>query len=117
MVKIQTREQLLQYVIAALARYSRRSVARAMYDGTGIVRVLGGFRPMPPSAAPGWIVSVTSAHGKTWRIAVVIKNNGYGLRMLDKIPWENWTDGNTELYSGDDPKRYRRLRDEARKMA
>jgi hypothetical protein len=115
MVKIQTRGQLVQWLSYNLRFIGRRSLARALDEG--IVRVLGGFSPIPPGTLPGWIISVTSVHGKRWHVAVLAHGNSYGVRLLDRIPWANWTGGKTELYIGDDPKRYERMKHAVPKVA
>lgn len=115
MVRIQTRDQLVQWLSHNLRLMGRRGIARALDDG--IVRVLGGFDPIPPGTTPGWIVSATSVHGKQWYIAVLAHGNSYGIRLLDSVPWENWSGGRTKLHAGDDPVRYERMKHETRRLA
>lgn len=63
---------------------------RAFYAGRVIV--LGGFDPIPPGTAPGWILTVTSVNQNVWILAVITDDVGhcYHVRQLDRIPWTNW---------------------------
>jgi len=86
----------------------RQAIVRALHEGE--VEFLGGFSPVPPTSHPGWIIRVTSVHGKIWYVAVIAYQNRYGIRILKDVPWQYWT-GNSEgkpgsLYNGDDPVLY-----------
>lgn len=108
---IKTREHLLSWLTLALKSRGRRSIARATEDANAGVTSLGGFFKIPPSDEPGWIVRVVSRHSRQWYVAVLIHPGGsYGIRIIERVPWEYWTDGNNELYQGDNPSLYRRLR-------
>jgi hypothetical protein len=117
MVRIQTRQQLLNWITAKMQDLGRCGIVRALEDTNSMVRVLGGFSSMPPSTAPGWVVSIVSRHGKVWHVSVTVRQNGYGCFLLERIPWKNWVGGKSELYAGDNPARYERLRDAACKVA
>jgi len=64
---------------------SRQAIVRALYEGQ--VEFFGGFKPIPPTTQPGWILRVTSARGKTWYVAVIAYQNRYGIRILKDVPW------------------------------
>lgn len=92
---------------------SRKAITRALYEGQ--VEFFGGFKPIPPTTHPGWIMRVTSAHGRTWYVAVICYDRRYGIRILRDVPWGNWVGlhhdpPGTRLYSGDNPKEYLELR-------
>jgi len=93
---------------------SRKAICRALQEGQ--IEFLGGFKPIPPTDYPGWIVQVTSVFGKSWYVAVIAYCDRYGIRILKDVPWQNWV-GTTldiefraQLYSGDHPKEYLELR-------
>ena len=93
----------------------RQAIVRALHEGQ--VEFFGGFNPIPPTTHPGWILRVTSAHGKTWYVAVIAYQNRYGIRILKDVPWDKWVGTfmwgkfRTQLYSGDDPTEYKRLKE------
>jgi hypothetical protein len=99
MVRIRTRDQLLNWLEDDAARLNRRSVVRAFAEGA--VEVLGGFNTDPPC----WIIKMRGIN-KVWKIAVFARTNGYGWKLLDRVPWEKWVGGNSPLYRGDFPERY-----------
>ena len=85
--RIRTRSELLWYIADhAPSGACRRAVVE------GKVVVLGGFRVIPPNGWKGWIVKVTSVHGKDWLVAVTIHptKHLYHVRMIEKIPWAWW---------------------------
>jgi hypothetical protein len=85
----------------------RKSIVRALRDGT--VEHLGGFSRVPPTSHPGWIVRVTSAHGKEFIVAVIAYQNRYGIRVLSEVPWRYWDggrEGTTSFMNGDNPTAY-----------
>ncbi|KKL70972.1 hypothetical protein LCGC14_2099590 [marine sediment metagenome] len=99
----------------------RPAIVRALYEGQ--VEFFGGFNPVPPTEHPGWIIRVTSAHGKIRYVAVIAYRDHYGVRILRDVPWGNWcgikSQGgppyvgvvmrNQLLYSGDHPNEYKKL--------
>jgi hypothetical protein len=103
MQHIETRTHLLEY---ALARVLSNACRRAFDDGQ--VVNLGGFDPLPPSEYPGWLLRVTSKHGRVWLIAVTVEGlHRYRVWPADAIPWQFWTgkdnrDGGS-IYTGDLP--------------
>ena len=94
---------------------SRKAITRALYEGQ--VEFFGGFNPIPPTTHPGWIMRITSAHGRTWYVAVICYGHRYGIRILRDVPWGNWygTDSRgifgPPLYRGDHPEEYLKLRE------
>lgn len=93
---------------------SRKAITRALYEGQ--VEFFGGFKPIPPTTHPGWIIRVTSAHGRTWYVAVICYDRRYGIRILRDVPWRNWVGTfawggfRAQLHSGDHPEEYLELR-------
>lgn len=95
---------------------SRKAIVRALYEGQ--VEFFGGFNPIPPTTQPGWIMRITSAHGRTWYVAVICYDRRYGIRILRDVPWDKWVGENSwgdafkvHLYSGDDPGEYKKLKE------
>jgi len=114
-MKIRTRRDVVAYI----GRYTaRRHVRRAIEHGD--VELLGGFRPIPPGNDPGWILRVTSANKKRWHVAIVARGSttDYVLRVLTRVPWENWIgdECGLDLYRGDKPERYKYLRELKRRF-
>ena len=101
--RLQTRTHLLEYI----KEHAPRSAVRRAID-EGQVEVLGAFSALPPHTDPGFIVVVTSKHGKSWPVAVAIDEikHTYRVVILDDIPWSNW-DGKLGRYhpvhDGDSP--------------
>lgn len=92
----------------------RKAIVRALSEGQ--VEFFGGFKPIPPTTHPGWIMRVTSAHDRTWYVAVIAYRDHYGIRILRDVPWGNWVGlrsdpPGTRLYSGDNPKKYLKLKE------
>jgi len=104
MVHIHHRSELIEY---ARDRVSSYACERAFT--TGKVCVLGGFSSIPPRTTPGWILSVTSRHRKTWLVAITSNEHlhNYDVWFINKAPWEFW-DGKIDregysIYDGDRP--------------
>ena len=93
----------------------RKAITRALYEGT--VEFYGGFNPVPPTKHPGWIMRVTSAHGRIYYVAVICYDRRYGIRILRDVPWDKWygTDSRDKfgppLYRGDHPEEYKKLKE------
>ena len=113
MDRIDTRTQLINFI----CQHESSSVKRACHAG-GTVKVLGGFSQVPPGTGPGWIVRITSVHGRTWFIAVSPHEsrptfNVRRLCLTGGIPWRFYVGqspakraagGNVySIYNGDDP--------------
>ena len=83
--------------------------------------MLGMFRVIPPNGWKGWIVKVTSVHGKDWLVAVTIHptKHFYHVRMVEKIPWTWWVGSNRpysrtiDIAGGDIPVQAERARRQA----
>lgn len=98
---IHTRTELLQWV--------RKNVTDPVLQRAiewGRIENLGGFRPLPTSKNPGWIVHITSSRGRVYIIAVGVKNFGlYWFRLKEEsVDWSTWIGGESEdeLYRGDE---------------
>ena len=96
----------------------RKAIVRALYEGQ--VEFFGGFDPISPTTHPGWMLGVRSAHGKIWYVAVICYGHRYGVRILRDVFWGDWVgtsfwDGDigfrAQLYSGDNPDEYLKLRE------
>ena len=93
----------------------RKAIVRALYEG--LVEFFGGFNPIPPTTHPGWIMRVTSAHGRVYYVAVICYDRRYGIRILRDGPWGCWygdfvnTGFRMQLYSGDHPEEYLKLKE------
>ena len=115
MTRIRTKSDL----IAWLEEYGpNKAVQGALFEGR--VELLGWFTPVPGSFKPGWVLEITSKYGLKWIIVVSVgitsKLNAY---VIDKIEWENynpecWQNSDPDcgrLFAGDNPKKYKGLRD------
>ena len=79
------------------------SVKRALRSGM-CVKILGGFRPLPDSNDPGFIVEAHSKTGRKYHVAVAISSfKPPRTFMINYIDWKSYTGGNHALYRGDDP--------------
>src|SRR4030042_1201271 len=86
MERIDTRKQLIDCICN---HAPRPAIATACYRGT--IKVLGGFRNIPPSTQSGWIVIVTSEFGRVWYVAVMEEiGAGWDVDIIDNIPWLNY---------------------------
>ena len=107
-----TREDLLQWLER---NCTRKAVVRALQEGT--VEHLGAFTKLGPNSEPGWIVQVESDTGRVWNVEVIAWRQRYAI-FISKLlpPWEYWNGGllDRKIFDGDNPKKYRRLRDERR---
>lgn len=100
MERISTRDDVLEFI---RINCTHSAVRRAMDDGK--YELLGAFVSLPPHTKPGWIVKVTSKHGKVWPVAVAAGQHSYEVFILDTIPWSLWDGEMTDnlLYFGDHP--------------
>lgn len=101
--RLQTRTDLIEYI---LEHAPLNGVRRAIDEGQ--VRVCGGFASCPPHTSPGFVVEVTSKHGRTWPVAVLVDQikHRYRVVVLDEVPWKEWEgrlDRDHPVYDGDDP--------------
>ncbi|MCK5613783.1 hypothetical protein KAR91_68595 [Candidatus Pacearchaeota archaeon] len=109
MIHFQSRAHLILWLENNCAR---KAIVRALYEGQ--VEFFGGFDPIPPTTHPGWIMRVTSAHGRIWYVAVICYDRRYGIRILRDVPWGRWrgstAKNRTVLMNGDNPTEYWGLR-------
>lgn len=113
MIHFQSKNDILDWL---MDNCPRRPIVRALDHGK--VEFLGGFDLIPPSTLPGWILKVTSIYGGKWNVAILANNikHIYEIRIIKNIPWKNWVGElngimRIELFCGDNPETYRRLRD------
>jgi len=108
---IHHRQQLITWL---LKNVTDRVIQNAMESGQ--IENCGGFNPLPTTVLPGWIVAVTSGRNKIYNIAIVSENFKLRWFRVKEVLWENWV-GDTatsEVYRGDRPKEYERLKNERR---
>ena len=108
MIHFQSKDNIIDWLIE---NCPRPAIERALIDGR--VEFLGGFSLIPPSALPGWILKVTSIFGGEWNVAILAHSikHDYEIRIIKSVPWKNWVGTNNKLFSGDNPLRYKELRD------
>lgn len=85
---------------------------------TGSVEVLGGFEAIPPSPAPGWIVTITTRRGAVSHVAIIPDDIGHRYRvvLVRDVPWHLWVGQPLartaySVYQGDHPAAYEARRD------
>ncbi len=105
MQRIETRTQLIEFICEHI---SQKAIARACHYSEGSVQVMGGFSRIPPSSRPGWIVSVTSEHERTWLVAVTSDDHEHIFRawVVESIPWQHYVgkiESEYSIYNGDNP--------------
>lgn len=102
---LNTRTELINFI----CEYAPSAIQRACHTGT--VQVLGGFIRIPPYTQPGWIVAVTSIHGRTWFVAIGPHPAGlpmYVVWTVKQVPWQFWIGDewpNSLIFNGDNPER------------
>jgi len=99
----------------------RPGIARAMQEGK--TELLGVFRHVSPCRTMGWIVEVTTKHDVVWHVAVKPNTltHGYRCHLVSRVPWEHWMGDilnpldkqHNTVYKGDNPEKYRRLKNES----
>lgn len=117
MIHLQSKENIIDWLID---NCSRPAIARALDQGK--IEFLGGFKPIPPSTLPGWILKVISIHNKQWNIVVLANDTKhcYEIRIIETVPWKNWVGTafwnddrfREKLFSGDNPELYKEMRDD-----
>lgn len=113
--RFQSRSDLCLY---AAKHVPLRSCARAINEGR--VELLGGFSSIPPLSDPGFLLKVTSRHGREWIIAISIDEIKHRYKVWiagPEIPWWYWmgcVDGpRRPAYDGDHPMKYAEKQKEA----
>ena len=80
-----------------------KSVQRALSSGQPIT-ILGGFKPLPNSNSPGWIVLANSKAGREYYIAIAVNNfRDPRAYLIDYIDWASYCGDKSKhpLYRGD----------------
>jgi hypothetical protein len=70
------------------ARHTKSSACRTAFC-EGKVKVLGRFSEIPPSPYPGWIIRVTTRHGKIFLVVVTVDEDRHEYRtwFTNAIPY------------------------------
>lgn len=80
-----------------------RAVQRGLHSGLPVV-ILGGFKPVPNSNRPGWIVLVNTKTGREYYVAIAIGQNRTPYAyLIDYIDWKDYCESDHPLYRGDIP--------------
>lgn len=119
MTHIRSRDDIMRFLEE---HAPRPSIARAMQEGKA--ELLGVFRHVSPCRTMGWIVEVTTKHNVTWHVAIKPTQftRDFVCHVVGRVPWEHWMgDVNREgtdpldlwnpMCAGDNPEKYRRLKD------
>ena len=110
MQHVRTRNDLIEW-LENNDPYPR--IKRALSEGQ--VENLGAFERIVPGSKPGWIIKVTSIHNKIWYIVIEVRSKGIiHIWEINTVPWEFWIgdQSKNKLYQGDNPKKYKELRDD-----
>lgn len=106
----QTRADLIELV-------SRQTGSKAMKQALilGTITLYGGFLEIGSDKKPGWVMQITSQHGRVWLVGILADGvTGYRLSLIKEVPWKSWDGkiGQTEydVYSGDEPDLYDKRR-------
>jgi hypothetical protein len=81
------------------------STKRALQSGQAVI-IIGGFRPLPDSNSPGFIVRVVSKAEKVYHIAITVDDfRDSRTYVVDYIDWKTYCgmESKHELYRGDVP--------------
>ena len=105
-MRIKTRDNLIEFLEEnASGRY-----LRALQNHN---ENLGAFSQICSDDTAGWIVQVTSKYGNIYHLAAFEKHFDYLVVVLNrKIPWKYWVGDKSKnpLYQGDNPEKYKELR-------
>jgi len=101
MVNRQDRTALIELVAA---KSEIPAVRRACLLGT--VEVLGGFREIPPSTSPGWILRIKTQRGVSHLAVVRPTERDYHVVSAHEVPWHLWVGGPPEKYRENPPTLY-----------
>lgn len=116
MTKFRTREDVIDRAEEHLSS-AYRSIARTFEEGC--VEFLGGFSSII-KGYPGWIIRLYHPeYKKIYYVAVVqFSFKEPAVIVLNAVKWENWNGNNSDnpLYQGDDPEKYRRLKNASKKQ-
>lgn len=104
-----TRDQLLDWLDM---NAPTKAVQRGLHSGLPVV-LLGGFKPVPNSNRPGWIIMVQTKTGREYYVAIAIGwNREPHAYLIDYIDWKDFCESEHPLYQGDIPeiaKKHREL--------
>lgn len=81
------------------------STKRALHSGQAVT-IIGGFRPLPDSNSPGFIVKVVSKTDKVYYIAITVDDfQAPRTYVVDYIDWKTYSglESKHELYCGEVP--------------
>ncbi len=109
---ISTREHLILYLAS---RLPYKYLVKALYDGE--VENLGSFKSDEDPEFMGWVIRIRTIIGKVdfYAFVHVVNSTHYKLHVLDQAPvWKYWVGDKceNELYRGDHPDRYFKLREQ-----
>ena len=109
MTHFKTRDHLIEW-LEEHAPY--RQIRRAMVEGE--VELYGYFDG-DLRFGSGWVAHIKSKFGKTWLVWVCIDHKNpreYMAFPTHTVLWGYWKGGSSELFQGDHPEKYAKLRDE-----
>ena len=111
MIHLKTRNDIIEFV-----EYSHDwgSIRIAIQDSRN-VEFLGFFSCLPFFSAPGWILRVKSG-ACMHQIAVYYRGRELRTRLMNMehgTPWMYWQGDRSDRLTGDNPERYKELRNEA----
>ena len=108
MQHFRTRNDLLEWLES---NAPHRQIRRAVAEGeTELYGYFKGSAFMPE----GWVVRIKSRFNKEWLICVYLEPHAhvYHATVINTVIWCYWGGGNSELFQGDRPEEYKRLREE-----
>ncbi len=127
MERLRTRNEIMAW-LEEHAPYP--SIRRAVVEGT--TELLGVFNKMSPTGTTAWIVKVISKYDKVWYVAIIPDSFHHCFRChaTNEPSWEYWAGDlpnlnqhivneklDTPLYMGDNPEKYKELKNEAKNKA
>lgn len=107
MIHFHTRNDLLEF-LEEHAPY--RAICRAIAEGEA---ELYGYFEGSAFMPEGWVVRIKSRFGKEWLVSVHLDNyrHKYYVTIIHSVIWCYWRGGKSELFQGDHPERYQKLRE------
>ena len=110
-MRIKTRDNLIEFLEENVSGRYLRALQNHNEN-------LGGFSQVLGPNNPGWIVQAETKHGNPYYLAVFHPGKGcfsYLFAVLFReLPWKYWIGDKSKnpLYRGDNPEKYKELRDE-----
>ena len=84
------------------------------------IEVLGFFLYCYADSFGTYVIKLSSKHGNTHYFRIIINDFGrvYNYQLISKPEWLYWNpeDSRNPLYAGDNPEKYKELRDAAQKL-